>query len=271
MTYLDFLDKTLNKAAKIAIDKFGRVTPITKPGDNNQVLTDADIAIGNYIINEIEREFPEHNIIDEEAGAIQKHSAFTWVIDPIEGTSNFANGSEDYGIMVGLLFDAKPIAGGIIVPERDALYLAEKGKGATKNDQSIRVTAGTNLLSKLVSYGIDAYQNDPKRTHQESKLVAEIVLSIRNLRNAGCEAIDSMRVAEGIYGGRVNLTSKIWDNVAPQIIVEEAGGLWTDITGKPIDYTEPLTRIDQNFTNCIGSPELHRHLIDIILKWKDTK
>lgn len=269
MTYSEFLDKTLKNAAQIALEKFGKVQPLTKPGDNNQVLTEADLAIGKYVIKEIEREYPDYNIIDEEAGAIRKQSTFTWVVDPIEGTSNFASGSVDYGIMVGLLDGAVPIAGGIIVPSQGTLYIAEKGQGATKNGQPIRVTSEINLLSKLVSYGIDGYQDNPELTRKESKLVAEIVLSIRNLRNAGCEAIDSMRVAEGVYGGRVNMTSKIWDNVAPQIIVEEAGGLWTDLDGNVIDYTEPLSRIEQNFTNCIGSPQLHAQLVEIVKKWKE--
>lgn len=269
MTYSEFLNKILEVAAQIAVEKFGNVTPQTKPGDNNQVLTEADLAIGEYVIKEIEQEYPDYNIIDEEAGAIRKQSNFTWVVDPIEGTSNFASGSSDYGIMVGLLDNATPIAGGIIVPSQGTIYVAEKGQGATKNGKPIHITNETKLLSKLVSYGIDGYQDEPERTRQESRLVAEIVLSIRNLRNAGCEAIDSMRVAEGVYGGRINMTSKIWDNVAPQIIVEEAGGLWTDIDGNTIDYTEPLSRIDQNFTNCIGSPELHKQLLEVIKKWKE--
>ncbi len=268
MTYSEFIEATLKSAGQIAVAKFGNVKPLTKPGDNNQVLTEADLAIGEYIVQEIEKVFPSHNIIDEEAGAIQKHSTFTWVVDPIEGTSNFASGSEDYGIMVGLLEGATPIAGGIILPSQRKIYLAEKGKGAFKNHQPIHVTEETDLLKKLVSYGIDGYQDNPEHTRREGRLVAEVVLSIQNLRNAGCEAIDSMRVAEGIYGGRINMTSKIWDNVAPHIIIEEAGGVWTDIDGNSIDYSEPLTRIDHNFTNCVGSPVLHDSLMKIIKQWQ---
>ena len=170
-----------------------------------------------------------------------------------------------------MLEEAVPIAGGVIVPSRGTMYIAEKGHGATKGGQSIHVTNETDLLKKLVSYGIDGYQDEPDRTRTEGSLLAEIVLSIRNMRNSGCEAIDSMRVAEGVYGGRINMTSKIWDNVAPQIIVQEAGGLWTDIDGIAIDYTEPLSRIEQNFTNCVGSPQLHNQLQLIIKKWKEQQ
>jgi myo-inositol-1(or 4)-monophosphatase len=73
-----------------------------------------------------------------------------------------------------------------------------------------------------------------------------------------------MYVAEGKYGGRVNTTSRIWDNVAPQIIAEEAGALWTSANGSPIDYSYPLTKMEQNFTFCVASPTLHKQLQAII-------
>lgn len=266
MQYKSFLEVVLAEAAKIALRHYGKVTPATKPGDNNQVLTEADVAIGNFITERISATYPDHNIIDEEAGVMNRGSRYTWVVDPIEGTSNFASGSENYGIMIGLLEDAAPIAGGVVVPSRNLMYLAEKGKGAIKNGQLIHVTPETNLLAMLVSFGVDAYQDDPERTSRECELMRDVILAICNLRNSGCEAVDSMFVAEGIYGGRINLTSKIWDNVAPQIIVEEAGGLWTDIYGKPMDYSDPLARADQNFTNCIASPTLHKQLIAITTK-----
>lgn len=269
MEYKSFLESVLTEASKIALSHHGKVTPTTKPGDNNQVLTEADLAIGKFVVEKIKETYPDHNIIDEEAGVVDKNSRFTWVVDPIEGTSNFASGSDDYGIMIGLLEDAMPIAGGITVPSRNLIYLAERGKGATKNGQRLNVTSETNLLNVLVSFGIDAYQDDPERTRRESELMRDVILAIRNMRNSGCEAVDSMFVAEGIYGGRINLTSKIWDNVAPQIIVEESGGLWTDVHGRPIDYTNPLTKVEQNFTNCIASPDLHRQLVAIANQHED--
>lgn len=263
MDYSEFLQTTLKESAQIALNYFGQVDPITKPEDNNQVLTEADLAIAKHIVEKIKTTYPSHNIIDEETGAIDNNSNLTWVIDPIEATSNFASGSEQYGIMIGLLEDDKPVAGGIILPAYDVLYLAEKGKGATKNGHTIKVSSETDLTKVLVSYGIDAYPNDPEITRNEIKSVAEIVLNIRNLRNSGCEALDAMYVAEGIYGGRVNRTGKIWDNVAPQIIVEESGGLWTSIDGTAIDYSDPTTKFNDNFTNCAASPQLHDKLVKL--------
>lgn len=264
MDYRAFIKEQLTKAAAMADTYFGKVSSTVKLGDNNQVLTEADVAIGKQLVAAVQEVYPSHNIIDEEAGVVDNESEFTWVIDPIEATSNFAAGLPQYGIMIGLLRDSEPIAGGIIAPAFNKIYLAEKDKGATCNGEPIRVTTEQNLLNTLVSYGIDGHQDDPERTKGECRVIADLVLSIRNLRNSGCEALDPMYVAEGRYGGRINTTSKIWDNVAPQIITEEAGAVWTTANGEPIDYTDPLTKAETNFTFCVASPQLHAQLQKVI-------
>jgi myo-inositol-1(or 4)-monophosphatase len=264
MDYRTFLETQLTAAAATAAHYFGTVSGTVKGDDNNQVLTEADVAIGTQLVAAVQAAYPDHNIIDEEAGGIDKGSRYTWVIDPIEATSNFAAGLPQYGIMIGLLEDGTPIAGGIIAPAYNKLYIAEKGKGATCNGQPIHITEEQSLLNVLVSYGIDGHQEAPERTYAEAAVLADVILGIRNLRNNGCEAVDTMYVAEGRYGGRVNATSKIWDNVAPHIITEEAGAVYTAADGTPIDYSDPLTKMEQNFTACVASPALHRQLQTII-------
>ena len=266
MNYLAFLEKELRASADMALQYFGKVSAHTKLGDNNQVLTEADLAIGKYLVAAVRATYPSHNVIDEEAGVIDNGSRYTWVIDPIEATSNFAAGIPEYGVMVGLLDGATPLAGGIIVPAHDRLYLAEKGKGATCNGEPIHVTEETDLSKVLVSFGIDSHRENPAQTIAECRILADIVLAVRNMRNSGCEAVDPMYVAEGKLGGRVNMASKIWDNVAPQIIAEEAGAMWTDAYGEPLDYSQPVTRAEQNFTFCVASPALHRQLVTITCK-----
>jgi myo-inositol-1(or 4)-monophosphatase len=266
MDYRPAIEEWLRQAAKLAMQHFGKVSGTVKPGDNNQVLTEADVAIGKYLVEVVAKTFPDHNIIDEEAGAIDKKSKYTWVIDPIEGTSNFAAGLPNYGIMVGLLEDSTPLAGGVIAPAFNKLYLAQKDKGATVKGKPIHVTTETKLSNVLVSVGLDGYADDPQRTQRECTMLAELIVNIRNYRNTGCEATDPMYVAEGRYGARLNLSSRIWDNVAPQIIAEEAGALWTSVDGKPLDYTDPLTKAKDNFTFCVASPTLHKQIQTIVQK-----
>lgn len=264
MDYQNFISQTLKTAAEIADSNFGKVSSIsTKTGDNNQVLTETDLAVGKLIIQKIQDSYPDHNIIDEEAGIIDNKSKLTWVVDPIDGTSNFANGLPTYGIMIGLLEENTAIAGGIILPAFDQLYVAQKGLGAFCNGQKVHVTTETKLLSSLVAYGIDGHQEDPNKTFKEVGVLTKIILHIRNLRTTN-SAYDMVQVPAGRYGAYLNQTTKIWDNVAIQPIIEEAGGIVTDFWGKPLDYSHPLTRAQENFTICAGSPVLHQQLQSII-------
>lgn len=261
--YRDFIESALNEASAIASANFGKVTGIAKGEDNNQVLTTTDLEIGTFLIAKVQEAYPQFNIIDEEAGIIDNSSRYTWVIDPIDGTSNFAKGVPEYGILIGLLDEGTPIAGGIALPSFNEIYTAEKGLGTLCNRQPVRVTDEQNLFSSLVAYGIDGHQENPSITHEETRLLGEIILAVRNLRSSN-STYDYALVAKGAYGGYLNKTSKIWDNVGPHIIIEEAGGVYSDFYGHPIDYSNPLSKVDENFTMCTASPTLHAQLQAII-------
>lgn len=265
MTYKEFIVETLKLASEIASHNFGKVAGFAKKDDVNQVLTETDVEIGKKIINKIKEVYPDHNIIDEEVGIIDNGSQFTWVIDPIDGTSNFANGIPLYGVMIGLLKDNLPIAGGILLPAFNEIYIAEKDYGAYCNNEKLQVSKDTELISTLVAYTIDGHQDNPTLTKDECKILGEIILKIRNLRNTG-SCFDAVMVAKGKFGAYLNQTSKIWDNVAQQILIEEAGGIYTDFFGKPMDYSNPLTRVKDNFTFCAAPPILYKQLQEIIHK-----
>lgn len=258
-----FLEKTLLHASKIAKDYFGTVTATAKNGDNIQVLTRADIAIGRFITSEIKKLFPMYNIIDEEAGVTDKKSEYTWVIDPIDGTSNYAAAVPLFGIMIGLLYKDHPIAGGVALPAFAEICIAEKGRGALCNGKPLHVTRETDLGKVLISYSLDGHPDSPDVTKKEGKMIAEIALTCRNIRASG-SAFDAIMVAKGGYGAYLFQTGKIWDHVALQSIIEEAGGVYTDFFGKPMDYTNALQRADENFTVCAGSSAIHRKVQDII-------
>jgi myo-inositol-1(or 4)-monophosphatase len=94
-------------------------------------------------------------------------------------------------------------------------------------------------------------------------MMGELILKIRNLRTSG-SAFDVSLLVKGKYGAILNRTSKIWDNVAPQILIEEAGGLYTDFFGHPVEYSQPLTRATQNFTCCTASQTLHTQIQQVL-------
>jgi len=267
MELQDFIKSSLTEASKIALDKFGEVKGVSKGADNNQVLTEADLAIGKFLVGEIKKFYPKHNVIDEEAGVIDNKSDYTWVIDPVDGTSNFASGSPIFGIILGLLYKDQPLAGGVSLPFFSEIYTAEKGKGAFCNGEKLQVTKEPELLKTLIGYGIDGHQEDPRLTQEECALLAEIILNIRNLRSSGC-VFDGMMVAKGKYGGYHHRNTNVWDVVGMQIILEEAGGVFTDFFGNPIDYSNHLQRFDEHYPFCTAPPQLHKKLQEIIQRHK---
>ncbi|MBI5465403.1 inositol monophosphatase, partial [Candidatus Gottesmanbacteria bacterium] len=175
-----------------------------------------------------------------------------------------------YGTMIGLLKRNIPVAGGLSLPYFSEIYIAEKSKGAYCNNKKLRVTDETSLLATLTAYTLDGYQKKPDFTRIECTVMAEIVLNIRNLRNSG-SVFDAAMVAKGKYGAYLNRTSKIWDNVAQQIVIEEAGGLYTDFFGQSIDYSNPMSKVKDNFTFCAASPILHKRLQKIIHNYYQLK
>jgi myo-inositol-1(or 4)-monophosphatase len=263
MIYKDFISNALEAASKIAKEKFGHVESSIKNDNSIHVLTEADLVIGSMLIQAVKDKFPEHNIIDEEAGVIDNKSEYTWVIDPIDGTSNFANGIATYGIIFGLLEGDAPIAGGLALPFFNEVYFAEKGCGAYCNGKKITVSGEVNLANVLLAYNIDGHLEDPGFTKRECDKLANLVLRIRNLRSSG-SVFDLAMVAKGQYGAHLNRTSKIWDNVAQQIIIEEAGGVYTDFDGEKIDYSNPMQKTEENFSFIAAPPEIHRQILDTL-------
>ncbi len=263
MSFGDFIEKNLLDAGRISRESFGGVGSTVKKEDPNQVLTETDLKIGAALIAAITSTYPGHNIIDEEAGSIDRGSDYTWVIDPIDGTSNFANAVPTYGTLLGLLYEGVPVAGGMILPFFHDLYLAERGHGTRRNGQPVHVTRETALMNVLVGYGIDSRSKQPGQTRDELQTLGRIVNAIRNLRTSN-SAFDAAMVIDGRYGACLNQQSKIWDNVAQHVLIEEAGGLYTDFFGQPIDYRHALQRAGDTFTWCAGAPTIHQQLQQLI-------
>lgn len=262
MEFKDFVINTLTATSEIARKNFGKVSWTLK-GDYNQVLTETDKKIGQFIINKIKKYFPNYGVIDEEVGAIDNQSDYIWVVDPIDGTSNFAFGVPTYGTLLGLLRNNIPVVGGLALPEFNEIYYAENGKGAECNGKSVKVTNETDLSRCLISYSIDANREKPEQVSKECQLAAKLINNIRGLRMSN-SIFDTAMVIKGKYGAYMMQHSKIWDNVAQQTLIEEAGGTYTDFWGKPIDYSSPFLKTKENFTFCGASSEIHKKLQEII-------
>jgi len=208
----------------------------SKEGVNN-LVTEADHASEQAIIQIIKNDFPQHFILSEETGEMPSDSNIKWIIDPIDGTVNFANGIPICAISIGVEKDGEMILGAVYNPFMNELFFAEKGRGATLNGKNIRVSEKPEVIkSCLVTgfpYTYTETSNSPIRVFE--KLIKEGV----PVRRLGSAAIDLCWVAAGRFDGFYEHHLQAWDTAAGFLMVEEAGGKVTDFTGARYSPYQP--------------------------------
>ena len=252
----------LFEAGKILLKNFGKITEYTVKESQSSIVTKADFESEKKIIEIILEKFPDHNTLGEETGFLNRNSEFTWVIDPLDGTSNFAAGIPWFGVIICVLKNFVPDMAGCFLPVQKEIYFAEKGKGATRNGEKIKVSGETELKNILAAYSLD-YSDEPGKTEREAKMIQQVVSRIRNLRSTNC-LIDFCYTADGKLGACMNQTTKIWDIAGPGLIIEEAGGKVTDMQGNLFDFSLNAENYDRNFTIVGSNKVLHSELIRIL-------
>src|SRR5690625_1921869 len=231
--------EAVRTACDIMRDNFTRDYKISSKDRVNNLVTEIDKRCEEAIIGIIHKKFPEHEILSEEIGAIEKPSDHKWIIDPIDGTVNFAHGLPICCVSVALEIAGEVTMGAVYKPFIEELYMAEKGEGATCNDESISVS-DNNLLGKafLVTgfpYTWDEAGKDPIRVFE--KLVREGL----PVRRMGSAALDLCWVASGKFDGFWEHQLNAWDTAAGFLMVKEAEGRITDFKGAPYSpYQEQL-------------------------------
>ncbi|MDZ7604463.1 MAG: inositol monophosphatase [Cyclobacteriaceae bacterium] len=226
------------------------------------MVTEYDFRAEEAIRKMIADKYPDHNLLGEERGFENKNSRYTWIIDPLDGTSNFAAGIPWFGILIALVDGSEAILGGAYLPITDEMYLAEKGKGATKNGIKINCTPETELRNLLFCYSLD-YSPDIAFTESEVQIIKVLVNNCRNLRVTN-SCLDFCLVAEGKLGIAVNQNMKIWDIAAPLILMEEAGVRVTDIHGKRIDLSPSDRILNTNYPSIAANPVVHAKVMGLI-------
>jgi myo-inositol-1(or 4)-monophosphatase len=151
---------------------------------------------------------------------------------------------------------------GRFLPVQNEIYFAEKGKGATRNGEKIKVSGETELKNILAAYSLD-YSDESGKTESEARLIQQVVSRIRNLRSTN-SLVDFCYTADGKLGACMNQTTKIWDIAAPGLIIEEAGGIVTDFQGNPFDFSLNADNYGRNFTIIGSNKVLHSELIKIL-------
>ena len=230
------LNATLAGAAQLKHFFNGEFKVSTKEGINN-LVTEADHAAEKAIIDVIRNDFPGHYILSEESGEMITSSEYKWIIDPIDGTVNFANGIPLCCVSIGLEKDGEIILGSVYNPIMNEWYFAQKGFGASLNDKKISVSAKTEVITSCLVTGFPyTYLDSPNGPIQVFEKLIRQGIPVRRL---GSAAIDLCWVAAGRFDGFYEHNLQAWDSAAGFLIVEEAGGKVTDFDGNPYSPYQP--------------------------------
>lgn len=230
------LEATNAGAAQLKHFFNGKFTISHKEGVNN-LVTEADHASDKAIRDVIKKAFPEHGIVSEESDEKITDSDYKWIIDPIDGTVNFANGIPICCVSIGLEYKGNMFMGAVYNPILNEFFFAEKNKGATLNGEIISVSSKTDALKSCLVTGFPyTYLDHPNGPLQVfSKLIKQGV----PVRRFGSAAIDLCWVAAGRFDGFYEHELHAWDSAAGFIIVEEAGGKVTNLKGETYSPFQP--------------------------------
>jgi myo-inositol-1(or 4)-monophosphatase len=218
------------EAGKFLKYSVGRVKHIeVKQGEERNLVSEIDKASEEKIIGIIKRKYPSHAILAEESGAKDSSSDYKWVIDPLDGTTNFLHGLPMFCVTIGLEYKGDIIAGVVYDPNLDELFTAEKGAGAFLNGKRMKVTTASKLIDSLLVTGFpyDITQNPDNAIGHFVNFVVEG----QGIRRLGSAALDLSYVAAGRFDGFWEVNLNPWDMAAGMLFVREAGGRVTDFVG----------------------------------------
>ena len=207
-----------------------------KEGINN-LVTEADHASEKAILDVIKKEFPGHYILSEEAGEIIQDSSYKWIIDPIDGTVNFAHSIPLCCVSIAVEYNGEIVLASVYNPIMNELFFAEKGKGSTLNDKQIRVSKKQNVMNACLVTGFPyTYLDAPNGPLQIFEKLIRKGIPVRRL---GSAATDLCWVAAGRFDGFYEHKLQAWDSAGGYLIVEEAGGKVTDFKGNKFSPYQP--------------------------------
>ncbi|MBY0455190.1 MAG: inositol monophosphatase [Burkholderiaceae bacterium] len=225
----------------------------------NDFVTEVDHASEKVIIETLLTAYPGHGILAEESGTEYgaKDSEFVWIIDPLDGTTNFIHGFPVYCVSIALAVRGKVEQAVVFDPSRNDLFTATKGRGAYLNERRIRVSKRTQLKDCLVSTGFPFRPGDNFQNYL--RMMADVMPRTAGIRRPGAAALDLAYIAAGYADGFFESGLSIWDVAAGSLLITEAGGLVGNFTGES-DFMEQQ--------ECLaGNPRIYGQLVTILGKY----
>jgi myo-inositol-1(or 4)-monophosphatase len=231
------------------------VLKIGKKGPNDYV-SEVDRAAEDIIIQTLLEAYPGHGILAEESGRAHgaKNSEYIWIIDPLDGTTNFLHGFPVYAVSIALAYRGQVQQAVVYDPTRNDMFFASKGRGAFLNDRRLRVSKRTRIADALIGTGFPFRKGDNFKRYV--KMFEEVMQSCAGLRRPGAAALDLCYVAAGYYDGFFETGLNPWDVAAGSLIITEAGGLIGNFTGES-DYLYQREVV-------AGNPKVYGQLVQIL-------
>jgi myo-inositol-1(or 4)-monophosphatase len=224
---LNFALEMAERAGVVALKHFRRTKRVSFKS-RQDILTTADTEVEKLLVKEIRRKFPEHGILAEESGRHKGSSEYLWVLDPIDGTVNYAAGLSFFAISIGLAYREQPILGVVYNPCNKEFIYAEKSKGAYRNGEKIRIGNERKLINCIVATDLGH-----ERSKHIVKRVKALLPATRAVRILGSASLGLVDVALGRVQVYVHNDIQPWDAAAAYIIIREAGGQITNFKGEP--------------------------------------
>ena len=246
------------RAAGAIINRAALDLEVIKVGSKgpNDFVSEVDRKAEEVIIQTLLEAYPGHGILAEESGREHgaRHSDYVWIIDPLDGTTNFLHGFPVYAVSIGLAFRGQVQQAVVYDPTRNDLFFASKGRGAFLNDRRLRVSKRTRINDALIGTGFPFRKGDNFKRYV--KMFEEVMQSCAGLRRPGAAALDLCYVAAGFYDGFFETGLNPWDVAAGSLMITEAGGLIGNFTGES-DYLYQREVV-------AGNPKVYGQLVQIL-------
>jgi myo-inositol-1(or 4)-monophosphatase len=253
---INVMVRAAEKAGRALVRDFGEVEQlqVSRKGPADFVST-ADIKAERIVRRELEKVRPDYGFLMEEGGVIKGADASSrWIVDPLDGTTNFLHGLPHFAVSIGLERNGEVVAGVIYDPIKDEIFWAEKGQGAYIGDRRMRVSGGGRLVDSLMATGIPFKGRDEGEGHERFlRQLAAMMSETSGVRRFGAAALDIAYVAAGRYDGFWETGISAWDVAAGVIMVREAGGYISQIDGRPHKLDSPtiLASNDRLYTEIV--------------------
>jgi len=220
----------------------------------NDFVSEVDVAAERAIIETLKDAYPTHGFLGEESGSTSYQSDFIWIIDPLDGTTNFLHGFPQYCVSIALQHKGEITQAVIYEPNRNDLYTATKGRGAFLNDKRIRVSKCHKLQDALIGTGFPF--RDFKYLNDYINMFKSMIQKTTGIRRAGSAALDLAYVASGALDGFWEIGLSPWDIAAGGLLIQEAGGIVTDLSGQ--------TGWLESGNILVASPKIHDDMQSLI-------